>query len=260
MRVVAIIQARMGSSRLPGKVLREVAGQPMLVHVLERALACKHLDQVIVATTDTAEDTAVFEVAETFGVATFTGSRDDVLDRYYRAAQAYNADVVVRLTADCPLLDPAEVDCVIRYFLAHLDLDYAGTGRTYPQGYDAEVFSIAALRRAWQGASLRSEREHVTPYIWKHPELFRVERLELQEDLSTFRVTVDEEPDLQVVSSVVEALAPSDPLFGMNVTVAFLRAHPEIASMNTHIGRLEGYWMSVAADKHVPSQSGHPEE
>ena len=246
--LIAIIQARMGSTRLPGKVLREVAGRPLLAFVIERSLACRSLDQVVVATTNDSEDTAVVDVARMFSVSAFTGSRNDVLDRYYQVAQAYSAEVVVRLTADCPLLDPAEVDRVVGHFLSDPELDYVATGQTYPAGYGVEVFSRVALERAWLEAALVSEREHVTAYIWKHPDRFRVERLELPEDLSRFRVTVDEEADLQVVSSLVERLAPSEPLFGMDAVVDFLKAHPEIASMNSNIARQVGYWKSLAED------------
>jgi spore coat polysaccharide biosynthesis protein SpsF len=219
--------------------------------MLERSLACKSLNQVVVATTNAPEDTAVLAIAEKFGVSTFTGSQDDVLDRYYQAAKAYSVDVVVRITADCPLLDPGEVDRVVCYFLTHPRYDYVATGETYPEGYGAEVFSRAALEKTWREADLTSEREHVTPYIWKHPDRFRVERLELPEDLSKFRVTVDEESDMLVVSALVDALAPSDPFFGIDSAVAFLKAHPEIASLNSHITRLAGYWKSLVEDRIV---------
>ena len=257
MRAVAIVQARMGSTRLPGKVLREIAGRPLLTHVLERAFACKSVDQVVVATTDAPENAAIVETAKTLGVPAFVGSRNDVLDRYYQAAQAYGADVVVRLTADCPLLDPAEVDRVVHYFLVHPELDYAALGYTYPEGYGAEVFSRTALERAWQEATLVSDREHVTSYIQRHPDRFRMERLEFPEDLSRFRVTVDEEPDLQVVSALLKALAPLDPLFGIEATTAFLKAHPEIASINSHVAR-SGYWKTMAEDKLVSEPISHP--
>jgi spore coat polysaccharide biosynthesis protein SpsF len=251
MKIVAVIQARMGSTRLPGKVLREIAGRPMLVHVLERVLACELPDQVVVATTNNAEDLPVVEVSKRLGASVFTGSQDDVLDRYFQAARAYSAEVVMRLTADCPLLDPAEVDRVIRHLVTHPELDYVGTGQTYPEGYGAEAFTQRALKRAWEEAVLASEREHVTPYIWKHSTDFRVERLELPEDLSKFRVTVDEEIDLQVVATLVEVLATSEPLFGIDAVVSFLKRHPDVASRNSYIRRQAGYLKSVSEDRIV---------
>lgn len=257
MRVAAIIQARMGSSRLPGKVLRKVAGRPVLAHVLERVRACTRFDQVIVAAPDTPEDVAVLALADTCGVISFAGSLDDVLDRYYQAACAHPAEVIVRLTADCPLLDPAEIDRAVLYFMERRDLDYLGMGRTYPEGYGTEVFSFAVLERAWREATLPSEREHVTAYIWRHPERFRVAWLEYPVDLSRFRVTVDEEADLSVISAIMGALDPVLPMCGIDAVVTFLQAHPEIASLNSHFARQAGYWKSVASDSANANVTAH---
>lgn len=257
MKVAAIIQARMGSSRLPGKVLRNVAGRPLLAHVLERVLVCKRLDQIIVAAPDTPEDVAVLALADTCGVISFAGSPDDVLDRYYQAVRAYPAEVIVRLTADCPLLDPTEIDRAVLHFMAHAELDYLGMGRTYPEGYGTEIFRFEVLERAWREATLPSEREHVTAYIWRHPERFRVAWLEYPVDLSRFRVTVDEEADLSVVSAIVEALDPVMPVCGIDAVVTFLQAHPEIASLNSHIARQAGYWKSVGRDSANANVTAH---
>jgi spore coat polysaccharide biosynthesis protein SpsF len=249
MRVVAIIQARMGSSRLPGKVLRKIGSRPVLAHVLERALSCRCLGRVVLATTEAPEDDAIIDTAVAFGVETFRGSRDDVLDRYYKAARAYEAEVVVRLTADCPLLDPTQTDRAVEHFLRHPELDYLGMGQSYPEGYGTEVFTVQALERTWREALLSSEREHVAAYMWMHPDQFKVTHLEYSEDLSRFRVTIDEEVDLRVVSAIVQALDSAGPLFGIDAVADFLKSHPEVAALNGGILRQAGYWKSVSADR-----------
>ena len=257
MGVVAIIQARMESTRLPRKVLMDIGGTTMLAWVVRRTKRAELVDQILVATTDSPADDPIVTNSERLGVQTFRGSQDDVLDRYEKAARRTDAEVIVRLTADCPLLDPMEIDRVVRHLLSHPNLDYAATGETYPEGYGVEAFRRSALEAASEEANLRSEREHVTPFIWKNSTRFGVERLELPEDLSEFRVTVDERADLQVVRAIVEALAPEDSFFGMDKAVAFLRAHPEIASINNHIARQAGYWKSVAEDTSVRDPAGH---
>jgi spore coat polysaccharide biosynthesis protein SpsF (cytidylyltransferase family) len=164
--IVAIIQARMGSSRLPGKTIADVAGRPLLLHVVERTQRARRVDKVVVATTDRSSDDPIADLCQREGIQCFRGSEDDVLDRFYRTAQAHGADVVVRITADCPLIDAAVIDKVIARFQAG-DCDYVSNilRYTYPDGLDTEVFSFAALERAWREAKKPSEREHVTPYL-----------------------------------------------------------------------------------------------
>lgn len=257
MRVVAIIQARLESTRLPGKVLMDIGGRTMLAWVVQRTRRAETVDQIVVATTDSPADDAVVAESERLEAQAFRGSREDVLERYHKAAGTYAADVIVRITADCPLLDPKEVDRVVRHLLEHPGLDYTGTGETYPEGYGVEAFRRSALEVADREAGLSSEREHVTPFLWKNANRFALKRLELPEDLSDFRVTVDEDADLRVVRTVVEALAPEDSFFGIDKAVAFLRAHPEIASLNSHVARQAGYWKSVAEDTSVRDSMGH---
>jgi spore coat polysaccharide biosynthesis protein SpsF len=251
MKVTAIIQARMGSTRLPGKVLMDIAGRPLLEHVIERVLACRSLDQVVIATTNAAEDDKITDFVQTMGISFYRGSTDDVLDRYYQAAKIFNANILVRLTADCPLLDPIEIDRIVSYFLNHNELDYIATGHTYPEGYGAEVFTMATLERAWREAKLVSEREHVTPYIWKGTNGFRIQRLEFPQDLSWIRATVDEECDLEVISFLIKSLSPHNLFFGINDVAEFLKIHPEVASINSNIARMKGYFESVINDKIV---------
>jgi spore coat polysaccharide biosynthesis protein SpsF len=238
----------MGSTRLPGKVLRDIGGKSMLEHVLERARAACELDKIVVATTENEEDDEIERVAEGMGITVFRGSEHDVLDRYYQAAKAHGANPVVRLTADCPLLDPDEVDRVVRSFAASPDLDYLGTGKTYPEGYGTEVFTYEALQRAWEEASLSSEREHVTSYIWDGDDRFVVGRIELPHDRSEIRVTVDRPVDVEVVTKIINDISTPGELIGIEDVFAYLEKNSEIASLNGDIPRMEGYKKSVRGE------------
>ena len=176
-KVLAIIQARMGSTRFPGKVMTDLAGRPLLDHVVKRAQQAHMLTLVRVATSDCPADDIIAQFCKEEEIPYFRGSEEDVLDRFYHAAEHFSADVIVRLTADCPLLDPEIIDRVVKFFQSG-EYDYVSNTRiepTYPDGLDTEVFRYSALERAWREACLRSEREHVTPYIWKQPTLFRSE-------------------------------------------------------------------------------------
>ncbi len=249
MKTVAIVQARMASSRLPGKVLADVSGRPMLDHVIRRARWARLLNVVSVATSRGSADDAVARFCSDSGVSCFRGSEADVLDRYYRAALELDADIVVRLTGDCPLLDPAVIDKVIRCFHEG-DHDYVSNTLepSYPDGLDTEVFRRQALERAWREAQLASEREHVTPYIWNHPELFRLANVRHDRDLAGLRWTVDEPEDLQFVRRIYEHFGAERP-FGVAEILALLAEHPELGRVNVRFRRNEGYQASVEGDK-----------
>lgn len=221
----------------------------MLEHVIERAQAAQTLDEVVVATTDCEEDDEIEQVAQGLSVSTFRGSEHDVLDRYYEAARVYDADPIVRLTADCPLLDPKEIDRIVKRFTQAADVDYVGTGITYPEGYGTEVFTFEALCQAWENASLESECEHVTSYIWKRDDQFSVERIDLSEDWSGFRVTVDHPEDLKVVSEIVSNLPSNDNFFGIDEVVKYLGNNPSVAKKNSYIPDYEGYYISRKSEK-----------
>lgn len=213
----------MGSTRLPGKVLAEIAGHPMLWHVVQRLCHARTLDRIVVATSDRAADDAIATLCERMGVECFRGSEDDVLDRYYQAAKAYEADVIVRITADCPLIDPHVVDEVISTYLDS-EFDYVtNTLRiTYPAGLDTEVFSFAALEKAWKEARKPAEREHVTPYIRRSGK-FRVGGVENEETSRFFyRWTVDEPRDLEFVRRVYDELYTDEGLFHKDDVRVFL--------------------------------------
>jgi len=249
-KVVALIQARIGSTRLPGKVLRPILGRPMIEHQIERAKLAKLVDQLVLATSDRPQDIALVDTASRLGVGSFAGDENDVLDRLYRAAQQYSADIVVRLTADCPLLDPQIIDRCVRHFLDHRDqVDYVSTGPTFADGLDVEVLSFATLERAWKEAQKAYEREHVTVYVWQSGR-FRVERLEHDPDLSYMRWTVDEERDFQFVSKVYEALFPHlGYKFDVQEILRLLAKKPELVAINQGITKNEGFLKSIRLER-----------
>ena len=252
MSTAALIQARMTSTRLPGKVMAEVAGFPLIHHVVSRVQSAHLVHTTILATTDRPTDDVLAQYCQETDVPCFRGSEADVLDRFYQAACSSGADTVVRLTADCPLLDPQVMDKVIGVFREG-DYDYASNTlvRTYPDGLDTEVFSFCALEKAWREARLESEREHVTPYIWKHPELFRLGSVVDDHDHSQLRWTVDEPRDLAFVREVYAHLGTTS-VFGMSDVLALLHRHPELLLLNEGIVANEGYERSMGED-HIDS-------
>lgn len=242
---LALIQARMGSSRFPGKVLEDLGGRPMLWHVVHRVRRAKSLDRVVIATTDRAVDDPIAQFCEREGIGCFRGSEQDVLDRFYQAARANLADVVARITADCPLIDPGVIDKVVARF-ERGDCDYASNclRYTYPDGLDTEVFSFAALERAWREAEKPSEREHVTPYL--RTEKFRVAGVESELPVSPaqYRWTVDHPADLQFVREVYAALAENGE-FGFQQVFDLLKRRPDLATIQVETITNEGYYKSL---------------
>ncbi len=250
--IIGIIQARMGSSRLPGKMLEDLAGAPLLARVIERMQHCETLDGLVLATTTQPEDDALVDLALDYGVAVYRGAVDDVLDRFAQAAQLADAALIVRITADDPFKDPRVTDHAVRLWLERPDqLDYVSNTLqpTYPEGLDIEVFTRAALERAWREARLPSEREHVTPYIWKHPDRFRVHNFTHTEDLSHLRWTVDYPQDLAFARAVYERLYRPGEVFLMEDILALLRREPDLAAINAGIVRNEGYLKSLQQDQ-----------
>jgi spore coat polysaccharide biosynthesis protein SpsF len=231
------MQARTGSSRLPGKVLLEVAGEPMLAHEIRRLQRIEELDDVVVATTVDPADDPVTAVADAEGVRWFRGSEHDVLDRYYRAAEAASADVVLRVTADCPLLDP-EVAGLVLSALAAQDraLDYASNvvERTYPAGLDAEALTAEALARAFRLGRSPEAREHVTWFLLRErPDLFRIGSVTDDVDNSDLRWTVDSARDLELVRRLYDELDLARTPRSYREVIAYVREHPELETLNT---------------------------
>lgn len=251
-RVVAIVQVRMGSTRLPGKSLRPIVGKPLLLHIIDRIRSSRTIHDIVVATTTLPEDRAIVDLCRDHGVQVFTGSAEDVLDRFYRAALEARAQVIVRITGDDPFKDSVLVDRIVRHILDNPELDYVSNTLkpTCPEGLDVEAFTFHALETAWQNAKLRSEREHVTPYIWKNTRKFRIENIECSEDLSGMRWTVDYEEDLKFAEEVYGRLYHGN-VFLMEDILALLREHPEIMKLNSGIRRNEGYLKSLKRDRFI---------
>lgn len=238
MRVQIMVQARMGSTRLPGKVLKPIMGKPMLHYQLERLKRVKEAESVKVLTTTEKSDDVIVEYCEQNGVDVFRGSSEDVLDRYHAAALKYSPDTIVRSTADCPLIDPALIDKVIQFFKNEKPpYDYMSTAlvRTFPRGMDVEIFSFEALCKAFEQAKDASEREHVTLYLYRHPELFRLQNIAFPMDLSQYRLTVDTSEDFALIKLIFENLYSKLPQFTLEDIVRLLQQHPEWAKINAHI-------------------------
>lgn len=240
MKAIAIVQARMGSTRLPGKVMRELCGRTVLAHVIERVQASR-LDGVVVATTALPRDDVIAGAAERAGADVFRGSEDDVLDRYFQAATRFDADPVVRITSDCPLIDPSVVRQIVDRFrlMRNSDKkpDYLSNTleRTYPIGLDTEVFTYTALHRAWREAQKSHEREHVTPFIYQHPSLFRIAQFKNDKDLSELRWTLDTPEDFEFIREVYAALWRPDEIFQTAAVLALLEQRPELQRINAHV-------------------------
>lgn len=233
MRIAVIVQARMGSSRFPGKVLADLAGRPLIAHAMARAMATPGVDELVVATTTAAADDVLAALCGRMGVPVFRGSEPDVLDRVYQATRRHACDAVMRVTADCPLLDPLVSGLVVARFREG-DVDYASNvhPRTFPDGLDTEVFAVAALERAWREARLPAEREHVTPYFRSHPEIFRCANVAYSADLSAHRWTVDEPRDLELLRAFHRRLGQGDaPFFGMQEILRLLEREPDFAAL-----------------------------
>jgi spore coat polysaccharide biosynthesis protein SpsF len=235
MKTVAIVQARMGSTRLPGKVLLPLLEEPLLVRVMRRAGRSSRVDEVVLATTTRRADDQLVALADRERWPVVRGSEDDLLDRYVQAARAHSADVVVRITSDCPLLDPAVVDATIDAFGGGT-WDYASSAlepRTFPRGLDVEVVAAEALERAWREDPDPASREHATPYIYRHPELFRLLRVPGPDDQSRHRWSVDTPEDYELVRRIYAALGRDD--FGWRQALAVVDGHPGWAELNRHV-------------------------
>ena len=255
MNVIAIIQARMGSSRLPGKVLMPILGRPMLEMQIERIERCKKIDRIVVATSNNPEDQPITDLCHRLGVDFFQGDQENVLDRFYQAAKLYSPDHTVRLTGDCPLADPALIDELVDFYMAS-ECDYASNAEelTLPDGLDAEIFSFSALEQAWKEAVLPSHLEHVTPFIRSQPERFKKASYRYHMDLSNLRWTVDEPEDMEFVRRVYEILYPEKPDFSIKDILALIKRNPELIEINRRFKRNEGAKKSFEQDKLFATQ------
>jgi spore coat polysaccharide biosynthesis protein SpsF len=237
MNVVAIVQARIGSTRLPGKVLHDLAGEPLLARCVERASRARTLNGVVVATTVQEADRAIVDLCATRGWPPFRGSEEDVLDRYYQAAVTYQAEVVVRITSDCPLIEPQVIDWVVDEFLVRQPaVDYAANTlppRTFPRGLDVEVLRLDVLERVWREDHNPATREHVTPYIYRHPERFCLHRVANEVDDSAMRWTVDTPEDMELVRRIYDHFGHDR--FTWREVLALLERQPAWLEINRHV-------------------------
>lgn len=237
MKTVAIIQARMGSTRLPGKVLKKVLDKPLLEYQLERVKRASLIDDIVVATTTKKMDDEIVSFCKSQNINVYRGSEADVLSRYYEAAVKYNADVIVRLTSDCPLIDPDIINQVIQLYFDEQSVDYVSNAlkRTYPRGLDTEVFSFEALEKAYNEATLARDREHVTAYMYTNKDKFTCTYLVNKVDYSHHRWTVDTEEDFELVEHILTSIYCSNPKFTMNDIIQLLNENPSWVQINAHI-------------------------
>ncbi len=238
MTVCMIVQARMNSQRLPDKVLKKVLGRPLLGYEIERLRRVTLANKLIVATSLNAADDAIDQFCREEVISCFRGDEDDVLSRFYEAAKVNSARVVVRICADCPLIDPAVVDKTVRfYFKEQKRFDYVSNvlTRTYPRGMDCEVFSFKALEEAHLQATHPSEREHVTSFIYNRPDRYRLGNVQNGIDQSAYRWTVDTQEDFELIQKILSALYPLKPAFGMSDVLELYVEHPEWKRINERV-------------------------
>ena len=252
--IKVIIQARMGATRLPGKVLKEVAGRPLLDYMVERVIQSQLIDQTIVATTISSEDDKIKQWCRKNSVTFYQGDEEDVLSRYYGAAKEYQASVIVRLTSDCPLIDSRVIDAVVQNYLDRPSIDFVSNTVPlpclYPDGMDVEVFDIDVLTKAHKEAKLPSEREHVTFYMWKTGN-FSTFRLDPCEDISQYRFCVDYAQDFELIKEVLNKLYPDNPQFSMYDLIHFMKKNPELLELQKGIERNSGWQRAFDRDRLV---------
>ena len=248
--ILAILQARCSSSRLPNKVLKPILGKPMLLHQIERLRNSEMIDKLIVATSSDATDDDIEKMCLNNNIEVFRGDLDNVLDRFYQCASLYNPKYVVRLTGDCPLADWKIIDKVIQHCLKG-GFDYVRTSEKFPDGLDVGIMTASALKIAWKNAKIPSEIEHVTQYIGKNPKQFKNGKYDCDQNLSHHRWTVDEPEDFIMVESVYKALYQKNPLFLTNDILELLREQPDLVEINNSFTRNEGLKKSLKEDKNV---------
>ncbi|AMJ64283.1 cytidylyltransferase domain-containing protein [Hymenobacter sp. PAMC 26628] len=262
MNILTVIQARRGSSRLPDKVSLPLAGQPLLVRMVERVQLAKLAGQIVVATTTDAADDALAEMCEAHNINVFRGAPTDLLDRHYQAALAIgNVDAVVKIPSDCPLIDPAVIDQVLGYYIATArQYDFVSNlhPATYPDGNDVEVMPLGALATAWREAQRPLEREHTTPFFWENAGRFRLANVTWETGLDysmSHRFTIDYREDYEFIQAVFEELHPANPAFGLDDILTLLKQRPDIYALNASLAGVNWYrnhldeLKTVAADQ-----------
>jgi len=250
-KIILVIQARTGSTRFPQKVLKLIQNKPMIWHVINRVKKIPKIDNIVLATTKKKSDLVLTKIAKRSNINYFQGETNNVLSRYYECAKHFDADIIIRITSDCPLIDPKLIDKMLNYFLEH-NYDYLSNTLkpTFPDGLDVEIFSFIALEKAFSLAQWKSEIEHVTPFIKKNPKIFKLFNFENSKNLSNMRMTVDEPIDLKLVRSIYRKLKPKK-IFSLNEILKIISANPKILLSNKNIKRDSGYKKSVKYDQKI---------
>jgi spore coat polysaccharide biosynthesis protein SpsF len=248
--ILGIIQARISSSRFPGKVMMPILGEPMLLRQIERVRNSKKIDQILIATSTEPSDDLIENLCQSHKINCFRGSLNDVLDRYYCAAKFYGADQVVRLTGDCPLIDPQIIDQTINHH-SKGNYDYTSNAiePTFPDGLDVEVMTFTCLEEAWKDATIPSHREHVTRFFYTQPNKFKLGLVKSDIDFSHFRWTVDEPIDLELVNDIYQSLYFKNSMFTFSDVLEYLEKNPELQKINLNIPRNAGMQKSLIADQ-----------
>ncbi len=252
MRIVTVIQARMSSTRLPGKVMLPILGKPLLIRMIERVQAAKLIGQLVVATSINTEDDEIENLCNENKIICYRGHLTDLLDRHYQVGKLYNANAIVKIPSDCPLIDPGVIDKVLDHYINSEELDYVSNlhPATYPDGNDVEIFSFEAIECAWKDANKDFEREHTTPFIWENQDYFSIGNVtwETGYDHSTsHRWTIDFPEDYEFIRKVYEELYPINPTFSLTDILNLLNQKPEIGEINSqYLGK---YWYEEHLDE-----------
>jgi spore coat polysaccharide biosynthesis protein SpsF len=246
-KIVIVVQARMSSSRLPGKVLLPILGESLLYRMIERLQMVKHPVQIIIATSTDANDDAIETEAAQIGVPCYRGSLDNCLDRHYQAGKKYNAGMVIKIPSDCPLIDPRIIDDVLSFYFEHEgEYDFVSNlhPATFPDGNDVEIMTMSCIEKTWKEASRPLELEHTTPYIWENPDKFRIANVIWHNGLDysmSHRFTIDYSEDYQFIKRVYEELYPAKPDFSCDDILSLLSAQPEIYNINAGYAGVNWY-------------------
>ena len=239
MKKLIIVQARMTSTRLPGKVMKVVCGKPLLEHLIDRLKRVKYADRIVIATTVNETDDIIVELCKKLDISYYRGSEEDVLGRYYETAVEYGGDIIIRITSDCPVIDPEVVDYLINFFTNNTEkYDYVSNTleRSYPKGMDAEVISFKTLKEAHFNAYEPYDREHVTPFIKKRPQQFRLYNILYKRDISNCRWTLDTPEDLELISKIFESLYYQNTFFSLKDMLDQMERTPKWETINAHVG------------------------
>ena len=246
--LLAIVQARLSSKRLPNKVLLKVCGKPLIEYLFDRLKKVKKIDKIILATSNSTKDDELIKFSNNLNIETFRGSEKDVLERFYKAAKYFKADKILRITGDCPLISPKIINRLIKYF-STINIDYAYTSERFAEGLDCEIFTYNALKKTYLSAKKQSEREHITQYIKNNPKKFKISSLHNKKDESIYRITVDEKQDFKVVKSIIENFNKKKlNFYEFDEIKKFLDLNINIKNINKKIMRNQGLYNSLLKD------------